>query len=376
MVDLDPGRITVVGRANERALLSARLQAALSGNGSLFLLNGPSGSGKTTLLANLLADAREAGAVTAIGHSWDGGVAPPFDAWRQIVATLASQAGVDPALFPAPLGNGPRPDASAQLIQEVKAAFDTFARSTPLVIALDDLHVADPDALELLEYLTRDLRRLPILVAAAWRTDYLGPSNSLIDVLPRLRHDRRVELIQLGPLAYDDIVALTEWRAGPPAEELARYLLNRSDGNPLFVTELLRHLSARELLHPDTNGMLRAPSLDAGVPELLRQIVDQRVLLLGAEVESLIEIGAATGVEWELAVVEAVLGWPEERLLAALERAVSSQIIVLARESPETYRFTHALIREALLDRLVVRRRRQLHTRIAEALERLAETDA
>jgi DNA-binding CsgD family transcriptional regulator/tetratricopeptide (TPR) repeat protein len=108
------------------------------------------------------------------------------------------------------------------------------------------------------------------------------------------------------------------------------------------------------------------------VPALLRQVITQRIGRLGAEVEGLLTVAAVVGEEWELAVVEAVLGLAEEPLLQALEDALAAKVIVPVDERTERYRFAHVLIREVLYDGHLARRRKHLHARAGAMLEALA----
>ena len=106
------------------------------------------------------------------------------------------------------------------------------------------------------------------------------------------------------------------------------------------------------------------------MPVLLEQIVTERVARLGQDVETLLAVAAVVGELWELSVVEAVLGWSEGSVLDGLEKISAAHLVRAEDERGERYRFTHSLIREVLYNQQLPRRRRLLHARIHEVLER------
>ena len=115
------------------------------------------------------------------------------------------------------------------------------------------------------------------------------------------------------------------------------------------------------------------PAHNVQAPARLRHLVSHRIARLGAEEETLLTVAAAIGEEWDLRVVEAVLGWEEEPLLRALEAALRAGVIGPTGEG-ERYRFRHSLMREVLYGDQLARRRTRLHQRIASALEQTPES--
>jgi predicted ATPase len=93
------------------------------------------------------------------------------------------------------------------------------------------------------------------------------------------------------------------------------------------------------------------------------------VARLGKDLEMLLTAAAVIGQEWDLAIVECVLGWDDSRLQEALRTALGSHIVVPSRHVRETYRFTHSLWREVLYGQLMLWQRKQLHQQVANALE-------
>ncbi|MEZ4675974.1 MAG: LuxR C-terminal-related transcriptional regulator [Caldilineaceae bacterium] len=297
----------------------------------------------------------------------------PFAPWPEILTALAGSTGItlDSSL---PFGNGPPTQSTDSLIQAVTAQLHQAAHATPLMLLLDDLHWADQHALDLLEYITRHIDRLPMLIVATYRSEEIQRNHPLYAFLPVLQRDRPTATIHLTAFAVDDTTRLVESQLGACTPGLVSYLHDRAEGHPLFLVELLHDLQEQALLTQDQQGRWLPPAQDIPVPMLLRQVITQRVARLGEQGETLLAVASVVGESWDLSVVERLLEWPEETLLTTLERALAAHLVEAADARLEQYRFSHGLIREVLYRHQLPRRRRHLHRRIAEQLEaRLAQ---
>jgi ATP/maltotriose-dependent transcriptional regulator MalT len=348
-------------------VLREELSAALGGRGALILLTGEAGIGKTALANQLIEEAEAQGAAVAVGRCYEAGMAPAFAPWRELLANLPDHAAAGQRL-PPPFGAGSPPQSPYQLMAEITSFLHGLATAQPLVLVLEDVHWADRDTLELLELATRSLARTPMLVVATYRPAAAQRSQPLFDALPLLQRDRPVKNLALTSLDVADTARLITTSHGPCSPALAEYLHARSDGHPLFLVELARDLLERRLLPTDEEGRLLPPAHPVEVPSLLHHLIAHRVARLGTEAEALLAVAAVAGEEWNLDVVEAVLGWGEEALLRALEGALRADVIGPTGKG-ERYRFRHGLIREVLYGEQLARRRKQLHRRIGEFLE-------
>jgi eukaryotic-like serine/threonine-protein kinase len=187
-------RESFVGRDREIAELRSGLNEALYGRGALFMIGGESGIGKTRLADELAADATQRGALVVWGSAWEGGGAPPFWPWVQVVRELvggltssdrprlreilAASAPYVAQLVPAVRDALPDlpPTPALESEQARFGLFDaiaTFLRDRaserPLVLVLEDLHWADEPSLLLTEFLARTLRNAPLLALATYR---------------------------------------------------------------------------------------------------------------------------------------------------------------------------------------------------------------
>src|SRR4051794_36809112 len=246
------------------------VRAADEGRPTLAFVAGESGVGKSRLLTELARRARdEAGARVLSGECVELGdgelpYAPLVGALRPLVRAgdpglleLPASARFElGALLPglaesegaAAAGNGQgasveserRSQAQSRLFEALLAAFDRLARDVPVVLIIEDVHWADRSTRDFLSFLGRNLADERVLVALSYRPDELHrrhPLRPLLAVLERTPHARRIELAGLRP---DDVRAMAiELTGQEPSSEQVERLVRRSDGNALFVEELL-----------------------------------------------------------------------------------------------------------------------------------------
>ncbi|MEZ4727947.1 MAG: AAA family ATPase [Caldilineaceae bacterium] len=363
------------GRVGLLQALEQRLAAVMTGHGALVLIQGVAGIGKTSLALVCEEKARYLGARFVVGHCYERGVTSPFLPWQEILTALAQTNTIDLSVLPEPFGQQPPTKSAHHLIQVVTAQLHAVAAEQPLVLLLDDLHWAEQDSLDLLDFATRHLATIPLLILVTYRSEEVHRDRPLFGFLPTLQRNRPVEIIGLGLLGLDDTARLVEAYHGPCTPQLARYLYAQSEGHPLFSVQLLNDLVERQLMTMDAAGGWLPPAQTVPVPTLLQQVISERVARLGREAEQFLEVAAVVGETWELAVVEAMLQWSEEQLLASLEQALATGVIAVIGPHTEQYRFGHGLIREVLYNRQLARRRKQHHGRIATLLSTYKPVD-
>jgi DNA-binding CsgD family transcriptional regulator/tetratricopeptide (TPR) repeat protein len=383
-----------VGREAELRELLAALERASAGRGQVLLLVGEPGIGKTRLAEELSGSARECGALVLWGqcYEWEG--APPY--WPWVQALRACLRALDVDTLRAALGRGVAD--IAQVVPEVgevvpdlpdlpplepaQARFRLFdslatflgnlARSRPLVIVLEDLHWADKPSLLLLQFLARAARDARLLVLGTYRNVEVGRQHPLAEALAELARQPESRRVMLRGLPRDDVaryVALVAGREPPGA--LVDAVYHETEGNPFFVSEVVRLLAADgALARPD------AAAWDPRVPESVREVVGRRLERLSADCNRILSVAAVIGREFSLPLLERASELDAGRLLDLLDEAVQAQI-VHEQDSLAHYRFSHVLIQETLYDELSTATRVRLHARTGEALEQLhaANTD-
>jgi DNA-binding CsgD family transcriptional regulator len=346
-------------------VLRQRLSALLAGRGGLVLIAGEAGIGKTALVDWFAAEAAAAGVQVLAGYGINLAQTPPYGPWRDALAGLML---TDGSSVDNPLISADAVASQSDLFDRVRADLARAGAHQPLAIVLEDLHWSDPASLELLHAVARDVRLLPLLLIATYRDDEVSPREPLFALLPRLAREPAVERLALRALDDEATRALIRQRYDLAASDEARlvtYLLLRAEGNPLFVTELLRTLETERLLALASGGWYLGELSHTPVPPLVRQIIEERLARLPEETQSLLEIAAAIGQEAPLDTWNVASAASRDDLLTAAERAVGAHL-VRGSSLPAHLTFTHALVRDAVYGRQPLLARQMRHRRIAE----------
>jgi DNA-binding CsgD family transcriptional regulator len=358
----------LVGRAREQEALRECLVAAQDGHGRLVLIGGEAGIGKTALARSLAYEAEKHGALVLAGHAYDLTETPPFGPWVEVL----SDAPVLPDTVPPPT-LGATADSTrnlAALFAHVRDYLAALSARRPLVLLLEDVHWADPGTLDLLRYLARGLAAHSLLLAVTYRADELTRLHPLARLLPILVREAEALRLDLRRLETDDVRALISTNYPLPADDEARllgYLEDHAEGNPLYIGELLRSLEEEGLLRRADRGWTLDDLAHMRVPSLLRQVIDGRVMRLGAEAYDLLSFAAVIGPEVPLALWRAVSEVPEDDLLDVVEAAAEARLLEASADGTAVS-FAHALIRESLYEEILPPRRRIQHRRVADAL--------
>ena len=223
------------------------------------------------------------------------------------------------------------------------------ARTQPLVLALEDLHWADPTTLDLLRGIAERGALAPLFVLITARPEFRSPWGVR-------SHHSTISLTPLDRLQVRDMVAELSARHALP-KEVVDGVTERTGGVPLFVEEV-----TRLLLEEGAQGGIRA------IPPTLQQSLTARLDRLGPARE-VAQIGAVVGRDFSYALLHAVSGMDDIPLRAALERLAEADILLVQGLPPESdYRFKHSLMQDAAYENLLKSRRQTLHRRIAETL--------
>jgi DNA-binding CsgD family transcriptional regulator len=379
-----------VGRAGELAALTVDLDAAVAGRGGVVLLAGEPGIGKTRLAEELAARATARGVTVLWGRCWEGEGAPAFWPWVQVVRAYVQVQAGDPGELRRELGAGAAdiaqlvpavrdhlPDLPVPPPVEPEAArfrlFDSLtgflqaaAVRRPLLLILDDLHWADAPSLALLRFVSRELERARLLVVGSYRHTEVDQGHPLLGAVADLTRGQHRRLL-LGGLDPPDVASFVAQTAGvPPSAALAAALHRQTDGNPFFVTEVVRLLASQGRLDAAPGG---ARVLTAGLPEGVRAVVAARLSRLSEGCQRVLEVAAVLGRDFELRVLQPACGLEAERLLLLLEEAEAARVVEAMAGGLGRWRFAHTLVREVLYESLPAARRVRLHGLVGRALE-------
>jgi DNA-binding CsgD family transcriptional regulator len=377
----------LIGRDAEVDALRGALDLALAGMRQVVLLAGEPGIGKTRTAMQLADLAGERGALVLWGqcYAWEG--APAYWPWTQVLRGWlhdADDAAIDAALKPHaaaltqilsdlteryPDITAPPPlDPEAKrfhLLAAIAAVLRAAAERRALVIVLDDVHWADTPSFELLLFLAQEIRDARLLFVATYRDAELSrphPGAAVLADLDRLPHCRRLLLRGLPRAQVARLMALITGRAQSPA--LVEAVFAETDGNPFFVTEVVRVLDEEGQLDHGGNPAFRG----ARVPASVREAIGRRLDRLPASTTTLLTLASIIGRDFDVRVLARVADQPALDLLNTLDQAVRAQLIQPA-EAQGSFRFGHALVQETLYQEASSAQRAQGHLAVVRALE-------
>jgi DNA-binding CsgD family transcriptional regulator/tetratricopeptide (TPR) repeat protein len=273
-----------------------------------------------------------------------------------------------------PTALGDPESARFRLFDSITTFLKTVASRHPVVLFLDNLHWSDKPSLLLLEFLAHEMERSRLLVVGTYRDDELIRQHPLSETLGDLARERFLQRIQLRGLSLEEVGEYANIAAGMVVpQELALAIYHRTEGNPLFVSQVVRLLMDEGLLITSRQDQNRA--LNFSIPEGVKEVIGRRLNRLSESCSQALAVASVIGREFGLNELESLIDhMSEDRLLEALEEAVAGRVIEEVPQAVDRYQFSHVLIRETLYDELTNSRRSRLHHRIGESLEELYQT--
>jgi len=380
-------RDVFAGRTAERDLLVRWWKEVTEGDRRLVLVSGEPGIGKTRLVAELASELVPTGATVLYGRC-DPELGMPYSPWVDALAGYVESAPADvlarhvgrhggelARLVPelarrvpdiAPPRTGDAETERWWLLDAIVGLVSDAAADAPVLLFLDDLQWADRPSLQVLERLVEAPNRLAVLVVGAYRdSEVVG--SALESCLARLRPVPGVEPLPLDGLSLEEVGALTAAAAGCELgcePDLVRDLWTETDGNPFFVTELLRHLQETGAL--DAGGVAHD---SITLPASIRDVIGERVRRLGPDAQAVLAAAAVLGRPYQGDLLAAAAGVDMDTVVDVLDAAMVAALVTESDSEPGTFDFTHCLIGHSLYDALLLPRRRLLHERVALALE-------
>jgi DNA-binding SARP family transcriptional activator len=356
-----------VGRQRELGELLGALARA-DDQAQFVVLEGDPGIGKTRLAEEYAAAAASRGSLTVWARADELGARQALWPWREAVRTATGAVGRAPAIVDELLlgeaAHRSEPSTASQfeLFDAVASLFEAAGTDAPAVVLLDDLQWCDPASLELLRFLVARLRR-GVVVVVTVRTLEIGRRDDVTDTLASIARQpggRRLRLDGLTHAATDQLLAAM---SGAPVEAgVTARIQARADGNPFYTRELARLLD--EPGHADDE-----------VPATVRDAIRRRLGRLPTATTDLLAVAAVVGRDVDLTTVAAVAGLELGECVDRLDAAAECRMLVTDPASVTSLRFSHALLREVLIEDLTPLRRAQLHLSVAEAMEREGRDD-
>ncbi len=361
----------LIGREREQVALGALLSRTVEGAGGLVLISGEAGIGKTTLVESACAAARRIGAIVLRGNCYDLTVSPPYGPWVEIANDY--RPGDDWPELPAFIHNrGALEELGGQdaLFLQSWEFYASLACIQPVVIALEDLQWSDEPSLELLRFVARHVSGHAILLLATYRDEDLSPDHPLFQLIPMLVRESRAVRLKLNRFDRIDTGDLIHKRyalENDDHERLLAYLQQRAEGNPFFIDELLRSLEDESILNLNQDRWMLGDLSRAPLPSLVRQVVESRMRKLSDDTRRMMALGSVIGESISLDLWRRVAEVSESELADYLRPAIEHHLLIEGT-SPDRLRFSHALIRSALYEGIVLPQRRLWHRAVGEAM--------
>lgn len=399
----------VVGRDAERHALSEAVRALGQGHGGIISISGEAGLGKSRLVADLHAHLPQSDmpliwlegrclsyqtgtpygpfidlfsahfGVRENGLNYEqlarrvAAVSPErVDEIAPFLATLLdislSGSALDRVRYLEP------PQMRGRVFEAVVTYLECLSRETAVVLVVDDLHWSDPTSQELLQAIMPLTDRTLLLTLLLFRPRRQEPSWRLHEIAARdFAHRYRAFFLRpLQPGNARQLVANLLHIEDLP-ESVRALILEKAEGNPFFVEEIIRSLlDAGLVVRQNGHWQATRDIVTISVPDTLTAVLSARLDRLDEEVRSVAQSAAVIGRDFRLATLEAVHA-TRRPLTDALTELVRRGLIVEESRIPERiYTFKHALTQETAYNSLLLSRRRELHLRVGGVLERMA----
>src|SRR2546421_2645447 len=399
-------RTQLVGRDSELQRIEAALRELERGRGGICAVLGEAGVGKSRLVSEARAPATQK-------FQWAEGRALSYPAgmsyWlaRAILADLLeieSDAAPEKSaaqlkkvlnqqsksadlyvylarLFELPLDESMRERVKflstealqARILHAVQDYVRLRAKPRPLVLIWEDMHCADPSSLEIFENLLPLIKESPLLLICIARPD----DNPATDLLDRVEKDdgSNFHRIDLSPLTDDESRSLFEQILKIDNEQTRNLILDRAEGNPFFLEELIRSLIDAGALTTGGDRLVLTREISAvDVPETLQSTLMARIDRLKAPPKTTLQRASVIGRIFEERVLATLHKDDTVKLSDSLGELQRREFVRLRDETPvedREYLFKHAITHDVAYNSMLLARRRELHKLVAETLEQL-----
>jgi class 3 adenylate cyclase/tetratricopeptide (TPR) repeat protein len=403
----------LVGRAAEFKLVNDKLNEVREGRGAFVAVIGEAGLGKSRLLAEVSESAKSGPQVAWLeGRALSYEQAVTYFPWRQVIrGAIGAKEGEAPEAVREKLHSDPACGAMSEgdpqylevilsvesdatrkavaalegdaLVEHIAAANRGYLRARanliPTVIVLDDLHWADTASLDLLLSVAGLVEDLPFLITCLLRPDKDAPSWSATEKA-RSQVGARYAEILLEPLdaAHSKELLGNLLYIEDLPDSVRRLILNKAEGNPFFVEEVIRTLIDSEYIVQENNHWRATREIvNVSIPDTLTGVLSARIDRLPENTKHVAQTAAVLG---RIFAYRALMATCAAAPLPEQIKDVAPHLGVLTYEElvrervhdPELeYIFKHALTQEAAYELLLIRRRKELHRRAGEVLEEL-----
>lgn len=370
-----------VARRAERDILIGALERALGVEGAIALIEGPPGVGKSSLLEQAGEDAKwrnyeilRGSYQDRVGGEAFEGIRSALDAaltplrieqlrsvcepmWLEEASRIIPRLGMGRTTSIGLAGEDGRWKVQESLVQVLKS----LAVIYPTMLMLEDVHWADLDSLAVVKRLSSDLAGVPLVVLLSYRRDEAESGGDRWGLLQDLDRSRYTKRLVLSDLDVEAVTRLIEAIGGfgDHTDALARWLVDHTGGNPLFVVETLKSLREDDLSHP-----FEMPA-HLPVAASVAEIVEHRLDKLDDTARQVIDAAAVFARPVSTTQLTELTDLDYHAVLDAITRVVRRQVL---SDQPDGLLFSHELIRRIAYRGIHPDRLHELHIRSAEVL--------
>ncbi|MHC4223493.1 MAG: serine/threonine-protein kinase, partial [Planctomycetota bacterium] len=399
-----PALAPFVGRKPEVAELQKRLNAAIAGECQFVMVGGEPGSGKTRLLDELEGLAKARGLRVLHGRFMEQNRSFPYQGFCEAIQEYYRQKEVGSsssqlpdlsdlapdlvALFPmlaeigeissAAQGEGKlaqSPENKTQVFELLARALIRIAGGKPLVLLLEDLHGAEV-SIEAVQYVVPRLGPTPTFVIGTYRTNEITRHHPVSRMIDAFEGDRRFASVTLGPFTPSEHRKFLETLVGGAelADDLVEKVFEKTEGDPFFTKELVRSLLDSGAIGRDDTGQWSLTG-QTGVrteelPATIQQAVEKRIQRLPNDLRDVLTIASVLGKTFDFRDLEA-LAADRGEVEDAVDKLIEEGLIEEQRDSrADLLTFNSGVVRDVLYGQLSRRKRRSLHRRCGEQLEK------
>ncbi|MBN8724578.1 MAG: AAA family ATPase [Acidobacteria bacterium] len=388
-----------VGRAKELEQFQNRFQLALKGKPQLVLVTGESGMGKSVLVSQFHTQIKNNAAFLS-GRFYENICGLPFvtfldalsDFWtsslldnptnllgnifaertEQIEEALKKRDTVRASYMLLQMQGGA--EQAMRSFEAIRRCLKALASHKPIVFFLDNLQWADDASLLAFAYLAKTLANVPILLVATIRTGELIEGSTLKTWAQQLHQRENVQVCHLIPFNLQEVGHFVS-RLCPGIEntdELANALYQETDGNPYFVKEMVMLWLENGTLSKQKNGQWKFSDLEKlELPKSISDLIELKLKQLDKPILDVLSQASVIGNEFGFIFLQTVTQLDEEELIYILETAIRRSLIdEIGGQTEDRYIFHHNTIQQILYQNLSKRRKRQLHEKVAEALQK------
>lgn len=390
-----------VGREKELELLESTFQSVLNNQPQVMLVIGEAGQGKSVLLSQFREKAKDKAKflfgrffenicglpfvtfLEALSEFWNDDPSLPInllgeifeERTQQIEEALKKKDTVRASQMLLQMQGGT--EQAIRSFEAIRRCLKELSKHKPIIFFLDNLQWADDASILAFVYLVRALRNVPILLLTTIRLEHLTQGSTLKNWTEQISQRPNVNLCNLAPFSILEAgQMLNQMCPGiGQSDILLNALYRESNGNPYFIKEMLMLWLEDGTLRKDKGKWVVSNIENISLPKSIVDLVEMRINNLDKPIADVLTQAAVIGDEFSFNFLQAVTQLDEEELIYILETAIKRNLInEVGNGSEDQYIFHHSFIQQVLYQSLSKRRKRQLHEKVAEALQKCFAT--